>query len=297
MVALLTVVMIVGYSLQPLFTRLYSTNYAGSDAGQSTTIFSICFGGLIGLATLVMNGFHFAPVWQTVVCGAVNAALLLLFNMSMIEAGNRGSYSFMMICSLFGCIIVPLTAGALFLGESINALQGAAIVLMLISFVVMNARSISLKGSSGAYYFWCAVHFLVNGLFATLMNLQQKLVAPLGIGDQRGEMLTIIYLGMSLAVLAVQLIKNGVPYVLQGMRMGKKSFLYVVLCSVVAILGANSLLSLLSMMDSGILYTLENGGVLILSAIFSFAIFKEKPSVDQLVGIVLAIVSIVMLSL
>ena len=216
MTAVLLGFMVLFYSFQSLFTRLYSAHYKGPDSGQSTTAFNICFGAFIGLATLITGGFSFAPSWQTVLCGALNAGMLLLYNTAMIESGNRGSYSFLMIASLFGCIIVPLFVGAIFLGEQLTALQIAAIVLMLISFVVMNARTLSLKGSSGAYYFWCAMLFLSNGAFSTIMNLQQKAAASLGLGAQRTEMIAIVYLGMALAVLMMELVRGGKSRLLQG---------------------------------------------------------------------------------
>lgn len=297
MTAVLLGFMVLFYSFQSLFTRLYSAHYKGPDSGQSTTAFNICFGAFIGLATLITGGFSFAPSWQTVLCGALNAGMLLLYNTAMIESGNRGSYSFLMIASLFGCIIVPLFVGAIFLGEQLTALQIAAIVLMLISFVVMNARTLSLKGSSGAYYFWCAMLFLSNGAFSTIMNLQQKAAASLGLGAQRTEMIAIVYLGMALAVLMMELVRGGKSRLLQGFRMGKKSALYVLLCSVFATMASNLLLYLLGRMDSGILYTIDNGGVLVLSVVYSFVLFKERPRWEQIIGIILAIVSIVLISL
>lgn len=297
MTALLVAIMVLFYSFQSLFTRLYSANYKGPDSSQSTTAFNICFGAFIGAATLITGGFSFAPSWPTVLYGILNAGMLLLYNTAMIESGNRGSYSFLMIASLFGCIIVPLTVGAVFLGEQLNAVQIIAIILMLISFVVMNARTISFKGSSGAYYFWCAMLFLSNGAFSTVMNLQQKAAAAAGLGDQRTEMIAIVYLGMALAVLISQLIRGGKARLMQGFKMGKKSALFVILCSIVATIASNLLLTLLNRIDSGILYTIDNGGVLVLSVLYSFFLFKERPRWDQIAGIVLAVVSIIMISL
>lgn len=297
MTSALVVLMVLFYSFQSLFTKLYSSAYSGSDSSQSVPVFNVCYGLFIGLATLISGGFAFAPSWQTVLCGVLNAALLLLYNTAMIESSNRGSYSFLMIVSLFGCIIVPLTVGVLFLGETLSSLQIAAIVLMLVSFVVMNARSISFKGNSGAYYFWCAMLFLSNGGFATLMNIQQKTALSLGAGDQRTEMIAIVYLGMALTALVAQLIRGGAPRFIQSFRMGKKATVFILLCSASAALASNLLLTLLAQMDSGVLYTINNGGVLALSVIYSFLLFHERPKWEQIVGIVLAIVSIVMISL
>ena len=59
----------------------------------------------------------------------------------------------------------------------------------------------------------------------------------------------------------------------------------------------NMLMVVLSMINPAILYTIDNGGVLVLSVLYSRILFKEKLSPAQIAGIVLAAVSIVMLSL
>ena len=292
MLAALVALIVLLYTFQSLFSKLFSMNYAGSDNSQSTAVFSICFGGFIGLATLVVNGFAFAPTWMTVGWGLLNAVMLWLYNTSLIKAGNLGSYAFAMISNLFGAIILPLLVGVFFLGESLTVLQGVAIALMLVSFIVMNVRSISLKGASGTYYFWCAALFVANGLYATIMNVQQELSA----GMQNTEMLAISYIGSALVVIVVQLVRGQIRPLVNGFRMGKKSALFTLACCIVATVASNMLLYLLGFMDSSVLYTIENGGVLVLSAIFSCILFKEKLRWEQILGILIATASIVMLS-
>ena len=221
-------------------------------------MFSICFGGFIGLATLAANGFSFAPTWQTVLWGLSNAVMLWLYNKALIEASGRGSYAFVMIANLFVAIILPLLVGVVFLGESLTVVQGIAIAIMLVSFVVMNARSLSFKGASGAYYFWCAALFVANGLYATIMNVQQELSG----GMQNSEMITVAYVGSALVVILAHAARGQLKPLFQGFRMGKKSALFALGCCVVATVASNLLLYLLGLMDSSILYTIENGGVL-----------------------------------
>lgn len=297
MIVLLVAILVVCYTCQSLFTRMYSAAYAGKDVSLSSPFFSICYGGLIGLGTLIIGKFQFAPSWQTVLYGVLNAAMLLLYNTSLIESGNRGSYSFLMICNMFGAIIVPLVVSGLFLGETVTFIQGIAIVLMLLSFIAMNMRSVSFKGASGAYYLWCGLLFLANGLYSTLMNVQQKAMAAAGLPSQRTEMLAIVYLGMALVVLISQFIKGGLPRLKQGFSMGKKSALFVLMCCTVATVAANLLLYLLNQVPSNVLFTIDNGGVLVLSVLCSCIFFKEKLKWEQVVGIGLAAISIVMISL
>ena len=296
MLPLFVLCLVLFYTFQSLFTRLYNINYAPSDRSMTTSVFAICFGGFIGLSTLIANGFSFTPAWQTVLWGVANAFMLWLYNVSMIKAGDRGSYAFMMVTAVVGAIVVPLVVDALFMGETVTALQGAAIALMLCSFVVMNARGMSLetlRGASGGYYMWCGLLFMANGLYATIMNVQQGTMGS----EQSPEMIVITYLGMALIVVALECFRGGAKKLAAGFAMGKKSALFVLGCVIVATLASNLLLYTLSLMNASILYTIENGGVLVLSAIFSCIFFREKLHWEQMVGIGMAVASIVMISL
>ena len=293
MLSLLVALMVLFYSFQSLFTRLYSAHYKGPDQTQAATVFSICYGLFIALATLIAGGFAFAPGWPTWLLGLVNAFMLLLYNRSMIEAGNRGSYSFLMVSDMFGGILVPMAFGVLLLGERLSRLQGAAVVLMLVSLVLMNARGISLKGSSGAYYLWCALLFMANGLYGTIMNLQAEIMD----GAQRTEMLTILFAASALGAALPELIRGDAARLREGFRMGRKSLLFLLICCACATAAANLLLYILARMDSSILYTIDSGAVLVLSMLYSLLLFKERPKPEQVLGMVTAVVSIVLINI
>ncbi len=289
---ILVALVVLGYSFQSLFTRLFSIHYAGEDNSRASSVFSIGFGLLIGVASLIVGGFSFAPSWQTVGFGVLNAAMLLLFNRSMMEAGNRGSYSFLMIASMFGGLIPPILMNVLILDVPLTAVRWVGIVLMLCVMALMNIRGLSLKGSTRAYFFWCALLFLSNGIFACGLTLQQIVMQA----TERTEMLTIMYLGSSLAMLITQLVQRG-PRFKNDLCMGKKALLMLVICGLATTMGANLLLYGVNLMDSSVLYTIDNGGVLVLSVLYARFLFKEKLRPEQLVAIVLAVISIILLSI
>ncbi|MGN1020388.1 MAG: EamA family transporter [Aristaeellaceae bacterium] len=290
---ILVTLMIVFFSLQSLFTRLYAANYAGPDKGSATAVFSVCYGVLVAAASFFLGGMSFAPSWQTVLLGLINAGMLVLYNTSIIEAGNRGSYSFTMVSCMFGGILVPMAVGVIFLGERLTALQILAVALMLVSLVLMNMQSFSLKGASRSYYLWCIALFLANGLYGTINNLQTQVMN----GAQRTEMLTILYLGSALAVIAMEAVRGRSRQLREGFRMGRKSWLYVILACVSATAAANLMLYILTRMDSSILYTIDSGAVLVLSMLYALALFREKPTRAQSVGMAAAVVSIVLISM
>ncbi len=293
MLAVCIVLMILTFSFQSLFTRLYSASYPAERANQATPVFSIVFGAVVAVASLVVGGFSFAPSWQTILLGVLTAAMLMLYNRSMIEAGNRGSYAFLMIAAMFGGILGPMFVGVCFLGEVLAAHQLFAVALMLVSLVLMNARGIEFKGATKAYYLWCIALFVANGMFGTLMNLQAKVMA----GAQRTEMLTILY-GMSALASGVgELARGRGKDLAEGFKMGPKAAIFLVLCCASATAAANLQLYILSQMDSAIYYTISDGSVLVVSILFSLVLFKERPRWEQVIGMLLAVGSIVLINL
>ena len=285
--------MILFFSFQSLFTRLYSAYYAGPDAGKATSVFSVCYGGFIAAASFLLGGMTFAPSWQTILLGLLNAGMLILYNTSIIEAGNRGSYSFLMVASMFGGILVPMAIGLIFLGETLSGLQIVAVLMMLISLVLMNVRSISFKGASKSYYLWCIALFFANGLYGAINN-RQTLVMD---GAQRTEMLTILYLCSALAVNITECVKGQGKQLLSGIKMGKKSELFMVITCLSATAAANLLLYILTLMSSSVLYTIDSGAVLVLSILYSLILFMEKPSWEVVLGMVIAVASFVLINI
>ena len=290
----LVALMILFFSFQSLFTRLYSANYAGSDASKATPVFSVVYGVFIAVASFVVGGMTFAPSWRTILLGLLNAGMLVLYNTSIIEAGNRGSYSFLMVASMFGGILVPMAIGQFFLGETpLTALQITAVLMMLASLVLMNVRTISFKGASKSYYIWCLALFFANGLYGAINNLQTVVMD----GAQRTEMLTILYLCSALAAIGMELFQGQGKQLVDGFKMGKKSALFLIITCLSATAAANLLLYILTLMESSILYTIDSGAVLVLSIIYSLVLFKEKPTWERVVGMVIAVASIVLINI
>ena len=287
--ALLVAVMVVLYSFQSLFLKLFSSS---RSAGEDTsTVFSISYGAFAGIATLLVSGFHFAPSPVTWACGLINAVVLLLYNLAMIKASKGGSYSFQMIMCLFGGITVPMVYHELFMGERLSALQFAAIGLMLVSFVLMNLRGLSLRGSSKSFLPWCVLIFVTNGLYSILLNTQQAKMA----GAQRNEMIVLTFLGMSILSAVIQLVRDK-SVLTGGFRMSRKSLVYLLACCLSATIACHLVLYVLTLVDATVLFTIDNGGVLVLSVLYSCFLFHEKLTPVQIAGIVMATGSIVMLS-
>jgi drug/metabolite transporter (DMT)-like permease len=197
----------------------------------------------------------------------------------------------MMICALSGGILVPMVYDALYLGYKFSALQVAAVVLIISAFVVMNLDGVRAKKNL-KYLMWCALLFVVNGLYGVLMNLQQTLMEF----TQRNEMIITTFLGMGLMTAAFELLIHRKRF-LNGFRMEKKAVVPMVLSSVSATLAVNLLMWVTKSVNVTVMSVVNNGGVLVLSAVYAFTVFKEKAEKHTVIGILMACASIVLLSI
>lgn len=287
---LLTGILVLLYTLQSCFCKLYTMTTKHEEA--STPVFNAIFGSVIGVVTLFLYGFSFHPSPVTWCLGIANALLLFLYNTSLIGAARSGSYAFLNIVSLFGCILVPMLSSMLLFEDRLTGWQLAAVALMLLSFVVMNGRGLTLSGTRGKYMVFCILLFFSNGFFAAILDVQQRLSA----GAERGEMVMISYLGtMLLSVLYVAVTQK--RKFVTSFSVGGKAFLFALSSGAVAVAAVNLLLYLLNQISATVLYSINNGGVLLLSVLFAAGFLREKLSGMQILGILGAIVSIVILSL
>lgn len=290
--ALLIALLILLYSLQSLFCKFFSERYPG-DATDSSTVYTVFYGLIVALLTFAVNGFSFHAGWLTVVLALLNAVMLVTYNMSLIGASARGSYSIVMICMLFGGILVPLAESTLIFDTKLNPWQFSAIGLMLVSFVFLNWDGIKGNGKRPPklFYIFCLLLFFSNGIYGALLDIPQKL--------QNGEknelvILTFLFAGiLSAVILAVQKKRRFVAC----MKQTKWSALFLVSCCLIATFAVNLYVYCLSLIDVSILSALDNGGVLLLSVLFSCFFFHEKIKPAKAVGILLSLGSIVILNI
>ena len=283
---------IVVATLQSLFSRLYSDRYPRATGMASALAYAIFYGAFIGLATLALEGFAFAASSATWILGVANALVLSLYNLSLLQAGISGGYAAMMVSLLSGGILVPAVSNAVFLGQALGAAQLAGIALLLLAIVLMNLRGLSVAGQSRKFYLWCALLFLTNGLYSALLSAQAQLAA----GAQRGEMISITYLGSALACAALLFFRAPREFC-PAFHMGGRAALCALGGGVSATIASNLLLFLMHAMNSTVVNTVCNGGVLVVSTLLSAAMLHEKLTRPAVLGMGVACAGIVLMGL
>ena len=277
------------YSFQTLFCQMFSDRYPGKSE-LSSPIFCIIEAVFITLATYAFNGFHFFVSPLTILFGILNGLILFGYNTSLIKAGKLGSYAFLNICLLYGAILVPSAYGILFLQEQLTLLKILGIIMMLAACIFMNLEEIKLKDSSIKYYIFCILLFLFNGAYCTIIKMQ-----TIYHNEEKQSMIMITFALMGIIAL-INLINTEKGSTLQAFKLNQKCLPSLLLCLISATLAINLLMYILPLIDTAILYTVQNGGVLILSALYSVFLFKEKLSLKKILGITIAVISITILS-
>ena len=290
MSALLISFIILLYSFQTLFCKQFSDAYPqGPDRASQVFCFLEAF--FIALVTFAFNGFRFHASLPTLLLGLLNALMLFIYNTSLIKASSLGSYAFMNMVLLFGGILVPMIYSTLILKEPLSWYKYAAVAVMLVSFVLMNLKGMSLKGTGLKYFLFCGLLFLSNGFYGTLLKIQ-AVVKP----TESREMVMLTFLLMCLPAAAGLFAKKKTGEAQPVFQFNRKSALWLAATLVSAALAVNLLILVLPLVNTVILYTVDNGGVLVLASLYSYFIFKEKFDTAKIFGVLLAVISITALS-
>ena len=275
---------------------------------MSSLVFCILQGAFIVVFTLVWMafdistspegfsakwvGFNFSPSLFTCLIGVLNALTLFGYNTALIKASAKGSYAFMNVAMIFGGILIPAIY-EMFTGYTLEIYHYIAIAVMLVAFVLMNYKDMKLKGTALGYYIYCLILGVCNGLYGMFLKIQSTYAKK-----ESNEMIIITFGVMGLIALA-QLALKEKKQLFSAFEFGKAAVIPMLLCFVAAAAAINAYMLLIPLLGNivTILYTVNNGGVFLLSAVYSVVFFKEKMDKLKILGIILAALSIVALAL
>ena len=269
--------MILLYTLQSLFTRKYADHYPG-DSSVVSSVFTVFSGLTVVVVSLVMCRFSFVASWETVLFGVTNGAALVLYNTAFIKSSQTGPYSILMVFSIAGGILIPTLVGVAAFGDAITIVRVICMAVVLLSVPLVCVKDGETMRKKG---FWlaCALLALGNGLYGTMLDVQQRITGV----EQKEEMVAITFLVAMTASAMVLLCRQKRKF-FGVMKQTKVSAVYLILASLTVAAAIHLLTAMINLMDLALLYTFDNSGVLIFSVLCSWAFFKEKLSVKNVVG-------------
>lgn len=280
---MMSVLCVLCYTGQNFFNKLYSIHYNKAPEA-ATPVFSIIYGVFTGAATLAYNEFRFQPAMITVILGIVCGGMLFLFNLSLINASRSGPYAFQSMMMLFGNILLPLLFSIVCWRDRLTALQVIGIIVMLAAFAIFNMKGFRFDGVKKGYFQWVILLFLTNGFYGIIMDSQQRIMQQ----AERSEMIIITF-AVSALISVIYLFATQGKRALEAFDMGGKNWLRALGSSACAALAVNILMLSLRLVPASILYTVNNGGVLILCALSGVVVFHEKLEKNMILGIAAAV--------
>ena len=285
------------YTFQSMFSKMFNDNYPGSEE-TAPLVFSVVCGVIVAVVSLFFSGFEFGPFrWETLVMGIINAIILYAYDQFIIKASGKGPYSIMMVFNLGGGIVVPAVVAVLPIGpfgDAFSWTKLVAIVIICIAIYMVSLKKGSAegegKGKLHTFFILSIFLALANGLYGVMFDLQNRTT---GAADKQ---LLVIYTFIGAAIIsAIQLAVTEKKRMPKAFVQNKKSLVYLLLASVVSAIAVNILVILVGVVDETLLYTFDNAGVMLLSAIASAVIFKDKLSRVNIIGCIVMTLALIMM--
>lgn len=287
--ALLLAAMVILYTLQGSLSKVYALHYKG-PALAATPVYASVSGAACALATWWNAGFAYAPGPDTLWMGLANGLVLFLYNVAVVNAARTGPYSLQSLMATLGSILLPLVASVVFWQEPLRPMHYAGIAVMLSAAVLFNLNGAHLKGAKPGYRLWITLLLIANGTYGILMSGQQRATAF----TQRTEMIITTY-ATSAAISALFLVMTQRARTPRAFRLGRVSALALLAGSAAVATAVNIMMRALKIIPAPILYTVNNGGVLVFAVLLGSVVWKEKFTRSKAVGLALALTAFVLL--
>jgi uncharacterized membrane protein len=240
-------------------------------------------GFVTALAALgfALSSLPFHWNWQIIAMGIANSVILAVYNYAMVKASECGPYSIQMSLMLSGGILIPAFISYAY-GGGLKPLGWLFVAIIVVSvFLVSKKKGESFFSGNGRFWFFCLILFVFNGLYGAILAHQGAYEATV---NSKNELIICTF-GMSGLINFVLGLTNRKKKFLSDFKQSGSSFLFLMLCS----LCTSSAIILLSTlinngMNTTLLFTFDNAGVLFFSVVCSAIFLKERLSALNWVG-------------
>ena len=275
--ALLLLLIVPLYTAQNLFCKIYSNRFSG-DQISASWIYLIFCGAINATMGVITVGGVLSPHPLTVLLAFINSFALVGYYFCMVIASVHGPYSIQMVFLLSGGILFPTLASS-FMGDAITWLKWIAIVLILIAILMICLKKGEQKVKGKLFYLLCVGLFVSNGAYGSLLDIQQHLT---GESDQTA-MVILTYGLAAVGALVVELCRKKREFPI-GFRQKKLTLAFLILGAVAEVVALKLFVGIIPFVNTALLYSVNNAGVLLLSVTSSCVLFREKLSVMNWIG-------------
>lgn len=292
---LLITMMILLYTLQSLFCKIYNDNYPGRK-NLSSSVFAIVTGLIVTVVSCIFAKFSFEFSNILLLMGILNGITLMIYDFAIIGASEHGPYSVLMVFMIAGGIIVPTAVSWIFLETPFSIIHLVCILVSVFSIYLISKKQGESYKDKKKFFFECTLLGLANGVYGSMFKIQEYLSGKGVMPAEEKGLVALTYVVaavLSFIILAVKYRKDGVRAIAVQNR---KSLIFLLLCGIIMSLAVNLMVKIIPLVNVAILYTLDNSCVFLLSVICSCVFFKEKLSKTNIAGCVILCAALVCIS-
>lgn len=264
-----------------------------SDAILANTIRMILCTAIGLVIILTSEGFSaLKPSTELVLISALSGTSTAIFVVSWLISVKKSAYMMLDIFLMFG-VLIPLVASNVFFNEVIKPTQWLGMGLLLLAVVIMCSYNNSIKAkitpSSFALLIICGI---ANGI----ADFSQKVFTKCMSDGSAAVFNFYTYLFAAFVLVAFYIVSCKTKHA-NGNADIKKIFIYILIMAIC--LFANSYFKTLAAghLSAVLLYPLNQGCALILSAIMASVLFKEKITTKAVIGILTAFIGLLIINL
>ncbi len=292
----LVIFMILLYTCQSLFGKLFNDNYPGKSE-MSSPVYTVATGLFVALTSYAIAGFSFNLSWQVILLGVFNGIILLAYDFALLGASKYGPYSVLTVFNVAGGIIIPSMFSWLMFDTEFKYVQAICVVAILISVYLISIKGGESYTNKFKFFLWCFILCIANGLYGTVLKFHQfysdKGLFP---GEEKG-LVAITFLLAAIFSMIIMFKKGGPSSVKAFKVQNKKSLLFLIISCLICTTAINLYMFIVPYVNYSMLCTYDNAGVFMLSFLSSVVFFKEKIQWKNILGCIIVCISLICISI
>ena len=287
------------YSLIILSTVLFGGQFIALNAYQgkngksyrSILLFCAIFSLTGALVFLSLNGFRLSFSWYTLLYASIAAVIQIGLQIAGIKALALGRVEVYTLFNVAGGMSVAYLFGITYFHEAIKATHIIGLVLVLLALLVP-VISDRKAGQKSRIIFWvlCILVFAANGFFGSVNKIHIVSGEGLSIKEYMFYMYTSLFIVSAITFSILALIKRDDTKLLWNPWAILFAFIYGLVNSV----GMFLQYSYADKVPASILFPLSNGGAMVFGLIIGCIAYRKKPTVPDLIQIIIAIIGMVL---
>ena len=282
---LLLSVTTVALAMQSVFAKQYQRKVKGA---------SVLFAALSAMTALLffwaLSGFQLRIEWSVLPYAVAFAVAYSASVLALVIAIGCGKLSLTALINSYS-LVIPTLYGVLFLDESLKTVSYIGFALLAISLFMVNYAGKQAEDGRITLQWIIAVlvAFLGNGMCSTIQKAQQLACD----GKYKNEFM-VISLFIAVILLSAAAVCREKAVMKTSVKSGGYLAMLYGLC--------NGIVNLLVMVLGGrmpvsIMFPVISAGSIVLTAVISLTVYRERLHAVQLVGVLLGVLSIICLNL